>query len=92
MIFFDREHRENLSKGARTKCNETKESLRKVQSKYVKLLKDKELVGMEVSKVYFLTFTIQNQDYFREYIGPEISLFFTKRPPAQHHRSFRIRG
>ena len=40
-----REHREKLSKGAKLKCNEIKDQLRKVQSKRLSQLGETELAG-----------------------------------------------
>ncbi len=40
-----KEHRERLSKGAKTKLNETKDKLRRIQNKYISKLGDKQLQG-----------------------------------------------
>ena len=48
-----REHREKLSKGAKQKCNETKEQLRKLQSKKISLLSQIELEGKFLNFRYY---------------------------------------
>ena len=48
-----REHREKLSKGAKQKCNETKEQLRKIQSKKISLLSQIELEGKFLNFRYY---------------------------------------
>ena len=57
-----REHREKLSKGAKQKCNETKEQLRKIQSKKISLLSQIELEGKFLNFRYY--FEIQNRECF----------------------------
>ena len=48
-----REHREKLSKGSKQKCNETKEQLRKIQSKKISLLSQIELEGKFLNFRYY---------------------------------------